>query len=192
MRRLFVFLSIAALLALVAAPAFADGGGAKNVVLALNYSDDFEVARSGLLVSSVGADNIGSENLASATSSCVGCRTVAAAMQVVLITSNASVIAPTNAAVAFNGGCDSCETFAFAYQYVITTGGPVYLTAAGQLEVQRIRAEVAAVAASDLALPDLAARLDALYEELKATINAELVHPGALVGTTTQKQISTG
>lgn len=194
MRRLLLLLTLVATVGLAATPAVAHesaGGGAKNLVMAFNYADNSALSRSGILVSPIASDNVESENLAYAEASCNDCRTVSAAMQVVLITSNASVIRPTNAAVAVNQNCSSCATFAGAYQYVITTGGQVYLSTEGQAEVQRIRQEVAAIAASDLAFPELAAQLDALYEQLKAVIDSELVHAGVAFQATTDRQVST-
>jgi hypothetical protein len=165
-------------------------GGAKNVVMVFNEADSLKRSGSGTLVSAVASDSVGSENLAYAKSSCVSCRTVAAALQVVLITSDASVIEPKNAAVAVNENCSSCSTFAGAYQYVITTGGPVHLSAEGQGAVATIRDRARTLAASDLAFPELEESLDALYEELRVVIDEELQRAGQPFAGRTVKHVS--
>jgi hypothetical protein len=85
------------------------------------------------------------------------------------------VIVPANAAVAVNVDCQSCQTAAFAYQYVLTTGGPVHLSPAGHVAVSSIRAEARALAASDLSFPALEEQLDALAARFKSVIDEELV-----------------
>lgn len=175
-------------LAVESHPAGADGqppsGGPNHVVLAFNTADGHTQPRSGVAVAMAAGPVVTSENLALAQSSaCTGCRTVAVAVQAVFVTRNANVVAPTNAAVAVNAGCFDCDTMAAAYQYVASTSGPVYLSAAGQQRVAELRAEIAAVAASDLAFQDLEAQLDLLVQQLWTTLDQELQQagPGASV-----------
>jgi hypothetical protein len=86
-----------------------------------------------------------------------------------------------------NDGCNGCATFAYAYQYVLTTEGPVHLTLEGQSGVLAVRTEVAALAASNLDFPELAARLDVLAARFKAIIDEELEGPGSIAGTVTRR-----
>ena len=148
-------------------------------MLVYNNTDGLKRSGSGVAVSLTGANSVGSENLAYARSSCGDCRTVAVAMQAVLITRDANVIVPKNAAVAVNVDCQSCQTAAFAYQYVLTTGGAVHLSAAGREEVSAIHAEARELAASQLEFPALEEQLDALAARFKSVIDEELTGAGA-------------
>jgi len=187
-RGLFVALAILSTIGL-AAPASAAGGD--NVVLAFNYVDDSHLPRSGVAVTTAAADTVETENLAYAKGSCDACRTVAVAVQAVLITSDASVITPKNAAVAVNEGCTSCETMAAAYQYVVTTGGPVHLSATGQQQVAELRREIGAVAASGLPFLELDAALDQLVERLRTVIDEEIVSAGGTPHGAVERQVRT-
>ena len=174
-------LLVAVLLPLLGSAAAAEvpaGGGADHVVLAFNQADGTLRSASGVAVSITAANAVGTENLAFARSSCSDCRTVAVAFQAVPIIRDVDVIVPKNAAVAVNVDCLSCQTAAFAYQYVLTTGGPVHLSAAGQSEITSIRAEARELAASDLSFPALEEELDALAVRFRSVIDQELVGAG--------------
>lgn len=167
---------LAAALALLATPlgAFAqDGSGGKNVVLAFNQTDGRTMGRSGIAVGRAAGPSALPENLASAKSSCSNCRTVAVAMQAVLVTGDPDVAAPHNAASAVNADCTGCWTMAYAYQYVVTTGRAVTLSPAGEQAIARIRNDAAEAAGSDATFTDLEARLDALAAQLKQVIDEE-------------------
>jgi hypothetical protein len=173
-------LVVALLLPVLVQPARADeSGGAKNVVLAFNYQDGALRSASRVAVSIAAAPEVGSENLAYAQSSCSNCRTVAVAMQAVAIVRDANVIVPKNVALAVNVACQTCQTAAFAYQYVLTTGGMVRLSERGRLEVSTIRAEASELAASSLPFPEIEERFDQLGERFRAVIDAELTDVGA-------------
>jgi hypothetical protein len=85
-------------------------------VLVFSQTDGLARSGSGLVVSPAASDAVDNENIAYAKSGCTGCRTVAVAIQAVLITSNASDVQPKNVALAVNESCSSCRTFAAAYQ----------------------------------------------------------------------------
>jgi hypothetical protein len=189
-RRAAVFaLAVVATVGLAATPV--DAGGGDNVVLALNSADESHLPRSGVAVTRASGDVVDNENLAYAKSSCHGCRTGAVAVQAVLIMSDASVITPKNAAVAVNEGCSSCETMAAAYQYVLTTGEPVHLTAAGEQEVATLRRQIADVAASGLPFLELEAKLDQLFERFKGVIDDEVVRAGGTPAGTVDRLVWT-
>lgn len=173
----------------LAVPAGASGGD--NVVLAFNYVDESHLPRSGVVVTTAAGDTVETENVAYAKASCDGCRTVAVAVQAVLITSDASAITPKNAAVAVNESCTFCETIAAAYQYVVTTGGPVHLSATGQQKVAELRREIGAVAASGVAYAELDAALDHLVDRLRAVIDDEVVSAGGTPRGALEKQVRT-
>jgi len=76
-------------------------GGANNVVLVSNTVDGATASRSRLAVAHDPADTVANQNIASATGNdCNGCRTVAVAMQLVVVEGDPSTFAPANAAVA--------------------------------------------------------------------------------------------
>lgn len=103
---------------------------------------------------------------------------MAVAVQAVMVTSDADVVSPKNTAVAVNSNCTSCATMAAAYQYVVTTDGPVHLTSEGQQRIADIRQRIAAVSASGLPFPELEARLDVLVQELWSVVDEEMVRAG--------------
>jgi hypothetical protein len=184
-KRVFVLLVVLCAAAGTALPGaaqeidLAGGGGANNVVLVNNTNDGSTATRAGLQVAFVGGPTVESANIAAATGfACIGCRTVAVAMQAVVITGDASVVAPGNAAVATNGGCNFCTTAAFAFQYVLSVHGPLYLSPEGRAQVQALREELSATAASDLSPPEMKVALQQTYEKFKAVVNAELVRVG--------------
>jgi len=80
-----------------------DGGAAYDVAFALVWADGDEAVNT---------------NSAYAFASCTGCVAVAVSFQVVLVASDANVVAPVNVAVAVNYQCDKCLTLAVAVQLV--------------------------------------------------------------------------
>ncbi|HWH33879.1 MAG TPA: hypothetical protein VNT56_00990 [Acidimicrobiales bacterium] len=159
-------------------PAGADGG-AKNVVLAHNQRDGREMVRTKLQVARLASPTVAPENLAVARASCSDCRTVGVAVQVVLVTGGGDTLSPQNAAVALNEGCVRCETFAAAYQYVVSADRSVTFSAEGRQRIDQLAAQIDAVAASDLEFPALEAELDRLSAELFAVVDAEIARAGA-------------
>jgi hypothetical protein len=154
-----------------------EGSGGKNVVLAFNSTDDRTMARSGVLFGRASGDKVAPENLAHSRSSCTDCRTVAVAMQSVVILSNAQDIRPNNAAIAVNVECSGCRTMAYAFQYVVSISEPATLTPDGEQAVAGIRARAAEAAQSDADFPALQERLDALAQEFQSVIDEEIVRP---------------
>jgi putative peptide zinc metalloprotease protein len=175
--------------ACLAAPATgwaAEGGGANNVVMVSTTADGSEQARSGLQVASVGGPNVTSTNLANArATNCTGCHSGAAAIQAVFVTRNASFQTPTNAAVATNGGCSECVSFAYAFQYVLSTDGPVRMTTEGRQALQDLRQRFQSTL--DSGLPNIHTKedadelrddLDAIANQFKTTIDEMHVSVG--------------
>ena len=167
----------------------ATGGGGDNVVLVFNEADLATRARSALAVSTAAADTVGTDNLAYARARCTDCRTVAVAVQAVLVTGDASVVIPKNAAVAVNENCLRCQTMAAAYQLVLTTDGPVRLSEQGRLQVNLLRGRIAEATASGADFADIEARLDALVAELDTVLAQELRAAGNAVGHDTRKDV---
>jgi hypothetical protein len=103
---------------------------------------------------------------------------VAAALQAVFITRGATTIVPANVAAATNSDCTACDTFAFAYQYVLTTPGPVFLSDAARQQISQLRQDAAAAVAENIPPPQLLAELDAIAAEFKQTIDQDLQRAG--------------
>jgi len=180
MRRLALLLAAAALgLGLAPAPAQADEGRAgDNYAVAVNTKDGSSLFRFAFAISRVAGEVVDSTNAAVAYSSCDGCRTTAIAIQIVFVMGDAHTVTPENVAVAVNYECTLCQTFAAAYQFVITTSGPVRFTAAGSREVAAIQREIRALRNEQLEPAELKARLEPLIARLRRVLEQELVRVG--------------
>lgn len=155
-------------------------GGANNIVIVTNTSDGQTVSRSGMMVSFDPGDTVANNNLAIATSTaCEGCRTVSVAMQVIVVESFPSDFRPANVASAENGGCNSCDTEAFAFQHSVQPGVMVHLSAAGRQAIVGLRSQVASLADRDLPYLEMKTQLEALFGQLVAIVNGEVEASGA-------------
>jgi putative peptide zinc metalloprotease protein len=185
MKRLF-FLVLALLVALTlgAPAAFADehedaGRAGDNYAIAENEKDNSNVFDFAFNVRRVMHGDVTNTNAAIAYASCDSCRTVAIAIQVVLVASDPDVAAPENAAIAVNYECTSCETMALAYQYVLSTDGPVRLTAEASRQIRDLVKQIQEIGSStELELAEIDAQVSALVEELFAVLDAGLVPVG--------------
>jgi hypothetical protein len=178
MRRLTAF-TAALVLALGTGAQAAEDTGPDNVVDVQTTGTGVTEAHSKLKVGYYDGDNLQSENVASAYShDCTDCRTVAVAVQAVLVSGSPSTSEPKNVAVALNERCSHCTAFAYAYQYVVPTDGAVKLDWETRQDVKRLRHEIADVAGSDLAPPDMDARLHDLSAEFKSEIDTGLKRAG--------------
>src|SRR6266516_3549917 len=164
--------------AIFAAPANADtigaqGGGANNVVIVQSTTNQWWRARAHLEVASV------------------------AAVQVLFVTGDPNGYTPANVATATNGGCDACGTYAYAWQYVLQTSGPVYLSPAGRLAVVQLENEIADTVASidptSLAADEqLTSELDTLTTQLKSAVDTEVQAAGVHATGAPVRQVSQG
>lgn len=174
--------AITAALALATGALFAPGSAADDagtgpdqVIWAKTTGTGSRDLLSGVQVGSYKGDELRSANVARADSTdCTDCRTVAVAVQAVLVKHNPHISAPTNAALAINENCLRCTTYAFAYQYVVATDDRVRLTRRGRRRVETLRAQIDAAAHSELAPDDLNLRLRELAADFRAAIDADL------------------
>ncbi len=155
-------------------------GAADNVAVTINTKDGFSVWSFAFKVTRVMQDVVDDSNAAAAVSSCTDCQSIAVALQVVLIMGEASVIAPTNLALALNIECTACETLASAYQWVFTTDGPVRFTAEGNRQLAEIRRAFLELLrnAENMTLAELQAAIDELAQQLAQVIQTELLPAG--------------
>ena len=100
------------------------GGGANNMVLLNNQVNGGLTTRGMVQVNQIPGPRVAPVNCAFASSSCVGCQTLSVALQIDLISRTAAFVAPRNVARAQNVGCQGCQTFARAMQYVIQVDDP--------------------------------------------------------------------
>lgn len=151
-----------------------------NVASEINTKDNSNVFDLSFNIRRVMAGAVDIDNAAVAVGSCQDCRTIAVAIQVVLIFSDPDVVTTDNLALAMNVECSSCETMALAYQYVLTTGGPVHFTAEGNKAINDILRQISDIGSNEeLSLEEIATQIDVLVEELYAIVDTELVAAGA-------------
>ena len=96
----------------------------RNVVFVLNRKDGDLRVRGRVRLVHVKGDRAEPVNAAFAYSSCTDCQSYAVALEIALVSPNASVIAPQNQARALNYECTRCVTLARAIQYVYAVDDP--------------------------------------------------------------------
>ena len=178
-RPLIVALAIAVGLSFLPSPAQAQTPQGDNVASEINTKDNSNVFDLSFNIRRVMAGAVDTDNAAAAVSSCSDCRTIAVAIQVVLIFSDPEVVTTDNLALALNIECTTCETMALAYQYVLTTDGPVHFTADGNKAIQDILKQIAEIGSNEeLALEEIDAQIGELVDQLYGVVDTELVAAG--------------
>jgi hypothetical protein len=179
--------AIALTVALVAggpwgAASAADGGGRSIDASAVAEASvaGTHVVRSSLdLVFAPGGHWVHTTNFAVAHSTCDGCRSVAASIQVVVARDKGASVDAGNAALALNEGCTSCESLADAHQVLLLVGPRTTLAGWVHHTVQDLRAELADLVDSDLPLAELRVRIDALADRLQDAAQSALTEHGS-------------
>jgi putative peptide zinc metalloprotease protein len=174
-------LALATLALLDAGGGAVSAAGEDNYAVALNTEDGTTLAESAFLITYAASGVVDQTNAAIAYSSCEACRTFAFAIEVVLVPADkADIVTPTNAAIAVNEDCLSCETAAFATQIVLGVDGPVGFTEEGNEEIEDIMADLAQLEedAGDLTLEEIQARYDELVARVNEVLANELVPLG--------------
>src|SRR4051794_14877605 len=145
----------------------ADGGaGPSNVAVAVNTRDASSVVRIAFDVRRVSGSTVDPVNVAVAVASCTSCRTVAIAMQVVLVFGQPRTFTPVNLAVALNDACTDCQTLASAYQDVVQASTPLRLTPAGRRAIAAVRRALRSLASSALPIAAIQQQVDVLHAQL--------------------------
>ena len=157
---------------IIALPVAADSSN--NSAVAINTKDGSSVFRLAFSVTRA-SGTIDSVNTAFAFASCTSCRTVAIAVQVVLVDGLAGTFDPTNQAIAINYACDLCDTLATAYQFVIGGGQTLKLTDEGRHQIAEIRRQLEKLRHSTLSPADLQAQVAALMQQLGQVLSTQLV-----------------
>jgi putative peptide zinc metalloprotease protein len=175
---------LAAGLVPAAGPIAVRAQGGDQAAVAVNTHDGMTMFRILFSIRRTMSDTVDNTNVAIAFSSCTDCETVAISFETVLILSDPSTYDPTNLAWAQNYMCQDCASFAAAYQYLLTTGGPVHFTAEGNKEIARIRQELESLRHANLTLDELLAKVKQLEQEMNQVIATQLVPAGNSGGTT--------
>ena len=168
-------LSLVVAAGVVLAPTAA-GASDENVVYAVNRTDGDALVRASVDYREVTNGKVEAENRAYAVAQCVGCRTLAAAFQLILVTKPPTILAPQNEGVAVNNECDSCVTWASAKQIVVETGGKADLTKSGRARLEGIEAGLESLQEGmmDKSLEQLAAEIDFWFAEFLDVAQTEI------------------
>lgn len=184
MRRLLIGFGLTAVLAaggLTVRAATGGGGGSgggDNAAVAVNTKDGSERYRLSFRITRANGEHVDASNAAVAYSSCTDCRTVAIAIQAVIVWGDAEVVSPTNLAIAVNEICSLCETYADGRQHVIGTDGVPRLSADANRRIAQIRRELQALRRDDLTIDEIRARVDALSAALAQILADEFTTGG--------------
>jgi putative peptide zinc metalloprotease protein len=181
MRRLLLaLLGIVALTIGTSAPAGASGGEGNNLVKVENRESNSVRTKARSDVVEEAGTTVDNENVAFSYASCVDCRTVTAAIQVVVVENPAvNDYRPGNAAAAVNESCTRCATFAYARQVVLTPYRQIDLGEDAHHEIHDIQQEIRAEVESGDTFDAMSAALDALTERLVAVVQAEIDRTGS-------------
>lgn len=183
MRRLLFLLSLLTALTIAAvgpAAAWAQGEGNDeirpddNAAIAINTEDDSSVVDFAFEIRRVAGDVVDNENAAVAFNQCERCRSVAVAIQIVLVVGSPSIVTPGNVAVAVNNECTLCESLAMAYQFVIGVPDDFHFSGQAMSEIKHIRNEIRKLMDDDLSIAELRARIDELADRLRVVVRADI------------------
>jgi len=180
-RRNAVLVSIVSALTLAGGTtAFAgdEGAGANNVVSVRNLEDGARQIRTRTSVAHDPGPTVANDNEAFAYASCTDCRTVAAAVQVVLVEGPMNESRPVNAALAVNENCLRCATFAYANQVVLQAGRHVEIGDEAEERIEAIEGRIRSVAASSETFLEMSTDLDGLTQQLVAVVQGEVQRAG--------------
>lgn len=178
MKRRLLALAIAALVACGLSAARPGQAAADNAAVAVNTKDGTTVFKVAFAIRHVMSDVVTETNAAVAYNSCTDCASVAIAFEIVLVESDASVVSPTNIAIAYNQDCTTCVAVAEAYQFVLGTGGAVHFDAQGNKILSEIRRELHSLKKQDLTLEQLQAMLDDIAARMADVLQNHLVAVG--------------
>ena len=140
-------------------------GGPSNIVMAINHTDGRLAIRSNVQLVREPGMIAAPQNFAFANASCVGCGTVAVALQLNFASSDAGYNAPVNVAVASNDECTGCTTIALATQVFLRVDDPT-ATPDGVRDVLRdLDAELRAVSTDpNITVDDAVTRIESVIQ----------------------------
>jgi putative peptide zinc metalloprotease protein len=179
MKRRLLILLLGALVSVGLSAARPTLATADNAAIAVNTKDGTTVFKVAFAIRHVMSDVVTETNAAVAYNSCTDCASVAIAFEIVLIQSDASVISPTNIAIAFNENCSTCVAVAEAYQFVLGSGGgAVHFDAEGNRILAELRRRLHSLRKEDLTIDQLQAILDDMSAQIADVLANHLVPVG--------------
>jgi putative peptide zinc metalloprotease protein len=179
MKRRLLILLLAALVSTGLSAARPTLATADNAAIAVNTKDGTTVFKIAFAIRHVMSDVVTETNAAVAYNSCTDCASVAIAFEIVLVESDASVISPTNIAIAFNENCSTCVAVAEAYQFVLGAGGgAVHFDAEGNRILAELRRRLHSLRKEDLTIDQLQAILDDMSAQIADVLSNHLVSAG--------------
>jgi putative peptide zinc metalloprotease protein len=169
-------LTIAALIALTAGAPMVAAGAQENSAEAVNTKDGKSVFKLAFQVKKTMDSDVDATNSAVAFASCTDCKTVAAAIQVVLVAGEPTSVDAENVAVALNYQCTECETLAAAYQFVFGTGEEMKFTPEGKRRLNELKQRFKDLKhQDDLTLQQLSNEIAVIAGEVAEVVDTELV-----------------
>jgi hypothetical protein len=157
-------------------------GGHDNVVLADATQDNAVVLQAKTQLAKAKGDTVDNANFARATASnCTGCYASAVAVQVVFVEGSPSEFTPQNVSLAVNNNCNTCGSYAYAWQYVIQAEDKLSHEAKKQVAGlgRQISDLVTSTRPTDKATDDdLTAKLNELTAQIKQTVKSDLQSQG--------------
>lgn len=146
-----------------------------NAAVAINTKDGSTVFKLAFDIRRELGAVVDNQNAAVAYSSCEGCKTVAIAIQIVLVMGDPEVVTPENVAIAINDMCTSCETIAAAYQFVFGTDGLVRLSKEGRKRLHDLVKSLRELKDADMTPEQLVDELNRITSEVQDVFATELV-----------------
>lgn len=179
-----LLVALVALVAAMAAPATAQSQD--NTAVATNTKDGKSVFKLAFSVKNATGE-VDATNAAVAYASCTDCKTVAAAIQVVLVSGDVDSATPENVAIALNYDCTECETLAAAFQFVYGDGQELEFTKEGKAKLQELKKRFHDLKQRDLTLVELAGEIARIAAEVQLVVENEtqVKEPGPPPATTT-------
>jgi putative peptide zinc metalloprotease protein len=154
----------------------APAGAQDNSAVAVNKKDGKSVFKLAFQVKKTMDSDVDAKNSAVAYASCDGCRTVAAAIQVVLVMDDPDSISAENTAVSINSQCSECETLAVAHQIVFASGDDMKFTPEGKRRLRELKKRFKALQRrDDLTLQQIADEIAIIAGEVAEVVDTELV-----------------
>jgi putative peptide zinc metalloprotease protein len=153
-------------------------GGGANTAIAINTNNGSTVFKVAFAIRRVMNSVVDQQNAAVAAASCTDCTTIAIAIEIVLVQTAPTVIAPQNVAIAFNDLCQLCVTVADALQFVVGNGAPVRFDAQGNQILAQIRHELEELRHENLTLAELQAKIEGIRLRIRDVLANHLVPTG--------------
>lgn len=171
--------ALAVLLGLPSGAAYA-GNSQDNIVQVINTTDNSLRYKSNVGIAHNPGPDVLNQNIADSRASCVRCRTVAVAAQVVLVEGPATNVQPYNLAFAYNEECTECETYAYAKQVVLSPGKRIKIGDKAEDNIQYVESQIKTISRSTtMTFPEMDAALDAQVEKLVSIVQGEIDRAGA-------------